>query len=133
MTTSPRCGPPLEKAQARAAAAEAEAARALAQNLQHRSPDCFPLRLEIEKLRREIYGQRSGSVEARLLEQMEFQLEELEATASEDELAAKHAAARTLAGQIVHPPEVVRASRSRLICRVSAAVRHSRPERRCAC
>jgi hypothetical protein len=54
------------------------------------------LKLEIEKLRRELYGTRSER-KARLLDQLEFQLEELEATASEDELAAEQAAARTTA------------------------------------
>jgi transposase len=52
------------------------------------------LKLEIEKLRRTLYGTRSER-KARLLEQMELQLEELEATATEDELAAEQAAART--------------------------------------
>src|SRR6478672_3282227 len=51
-------------------------------------------KLEIEKLRRQLYGTRSER-EARLLEQMELALEELEATATEDELAAETAAART--------------------------------------
>jgi transposase len=51
-------------------------------------------KLEIEKLRRQLYGARSER-KARLLEQMEFQLEELEATATQDELAAETAAART--------------------------------------
>ena len=51
-------------------------------------------KLEIEKLRRQLYGARSER-KARLLEQMELQLEELEATATEDELAAEQAAART--------------------------------------
>nr|WP_282189685.1 IS66 family transposase [Azospirillum brasilense] len=54
------------------------------------------LKLEIEKLRRELYGTRSER-KARLLDQLEFQLEELEATASEDELAAEQAAARITA------------------------------------
>ena len=52
------------------------------------------LKLEIEKLRRQLYGTRSER-KARLLEQMELELEELEATATEDELAADRAAART--------------------------------------
>jgi transposase len=52
------------------------------------------LKLEIEKLRRQIYGQRSER-RARLLDQMELQLEELEAAATEDELAAQEAAAKT--------------------------------------
>ena len=51
-------------------------------------------KLEIEKLRRLLYGTRSERT-ARLLEQMELQLEELEATATEDELAAEQAAARS--------------------------------------
>lgn len=52
------------------------------------------LKLEIEKLRRELYGSRSER-KARLLEQMELQLEDLETAASEDELAAGKAAARS--------------------------------------
>ena len=51
-------------------------------------------KLEIEKLRRQLYGTRSER-KARLLEQMELELEELETTATEDELAAEKAAART--------------------------------------
>jgi transposase len=51
-------------------------------------------KLEIEKLRRQLYGARSER-KARLLEQMELQLEELEAAATEDELAAEKAAAKT--------------------------------------
>ncbi|MEO0761665.1 MAG: IS66 family transposase, partial [Pseudomonadota bacterium] len=49
------------------------------------------LRLEIEKLRRELYGQRSERKQ-RLLDQLELQLEEVEATASEDEGLAEAAA-----------------------------------------
>jgi transposase len=48
------------------------------------------LKLEIEKLRRELYGTRSER-KARLLEQMELQLEDLEASATEDEQAAEKA------------------------------------------
>jgi transposase len=51
-------------------------------------------KLEIEKLRRQLYGVRSER-KARLLDQMELELEELEATATEEELAAEQAAART--------------------------------------
>jgi len=50
--------------------------------------------LEIAKLRRQIYGPRSERT-ARLVEQMELELEELEAAATEDEIAAERAAART--------------------------------------
>lgn len=52
------------------------------------------LKLQIEKLRRELYGQRSER-KARLLDQMELELEELEASATEDELEAEMAAAET--------------------------------------
>ena len=44
--------------------------------------------------RRSLYGNRSER-KARLLEQMELQLEDLEAFATEDELTAQKAAART--------------------------------------
>ena len=70
------------------ARAEAAAARALASSTE---AVIAALKLEILKLRREFYGQRSER-RARLLAQMELQLEELEATASEDELAAARAA-----------------------------------------
>jgi transposase len=52
------------------------------------------LKLHIEKLRRELYGQRSER-KARLLDQMELELEELEASATEDELKAEAAAETT--------------------------------------
>ena len=52
------------------------------------------LKLQIEKLRRDLYGQRSER-KARLLDQMELELEELEASATEDELEAEMAAAET--------------------------------------
>jgi transposase len=68
-----------ELAQARAEAASAEALIAY-------------LRLTIEKLKREIFGPRNER-KARLLDQMELQLEELEAAATEDEIAAEKAAA----------------------------------------
>jgi transposase len=76
------------QAEAVAASAKAEAANAKAAEAL-----ISYLKLEIEKLRRQIYGSRSER-KARLLEQMELQLEELEATATEDELAAERAAAR---------------------------------------
>jgi transposase len=50
------------------------------------------MRLMIEKLKREIFGARNER-KARLLDQMELELEELEAAATEDELAAEKAAA----------------------------------------
>lgn len=52
------------------------------------------LKLEIEKLRRTLYGTRSER-SARLLDQLELGLEELKAAATEDELAAEKAAGKT--------------------------------------
>ncbi|NYG45437.1 transposase/uncharacterized protein with PIN domain [Bradyrhizobium sp. IAR9] len=52
------------------------------------------LELRIEKLKRELYGQRSERT-ARLIEQLELELEELVTTTSEDELAAQAAATKT--------------------------------------
>ncbi|QDM15504.1 IS66 family transposase [Tardiphaga sp. vice352] len=51
------------------------------------------LKLQIEKLNRDRYGPRSER-SARLLDQLELTLEELEAKATEDELAAEMAAAK---------------------------------------
>src|SRR3954466_7288035 len=83
----------LAQAEARADAAEAEAAQAKAKASSDQAFIAY-LKLEIEKLRRDLYGVRSER-KARLLDQLELQLEELEATASEDELAAEQAAAKT--------------------------------------
>src|SRR5258706_6797574 len=52
------------------------------------------LKLQIEKLNRDRYGPRSERT-ARLLDQLELTLEELESSATEAELAAEMAAART--------------------------------------
>ncbi len=71
-------------------AAEAEAAAAKAK-VSSAEALIAHIKLQIEKLRRELYGARSERT-ARLVEQMELQLEELEATACEDELAAEQAA-----------------------------------------
>jgi transposase len=79
----------------RAARVEAEANVARAQAVNSSTEALIAhLKLEIEKLRRELYGSRSER-KARLLEQMELQLEDLEASATEDELAAETAMART--------------------------------------
>ena len=51
-------------------------------------------RLQIEKLTRQIYGQRSERT-VRLLDQIELTFEELESSATEDEIAAERAVART--------------------------------------
>ena len=76
-----------------AAVAKAEAANAQA-DLSSSEALIAHLKLAIEKLRRELYGTRSERT-ARLLDQMELQLEDLEAAATEDELAAEKAAGRT--------------------------------------
>ena len=51
-------------------------------------------KLEIAKLKRQLYGPRSER-SARLIDQMELELEDLSAAATEDEIAAEKAAART--------------------------------------
>jgi transposase len=70
----------LANAQATASSAEALIAR---------------LKLEIEKLRRTLYGARSERKE-RLVDQLEMQLEDAEADATEDELAAERSAPSTV-------------------------------------
>ena len=77
-------------AKARLADVRSEAANAQAE-LSSTEAFISHLKLEIEKLRRTLYGTRSER-KARLLDQMELQLEELEAAATEDELAAEKAA-----------------------------------------
>lgn len=80
----------LAASEARAEAAESELVQARAvvatseAMIKH-------LRLEIAKLRREQYD-HSSERRARLIDQVELQLEELEAAATEDELAAETAA-----------------------------------------
>jgi transposase len=51
-------------------------------------------KLQIAKLQRQIHGQKSER-SARLLDQLSLELEELEASATEDELAAERAVAKT--------------------------------------
>jgi transposase len=77
-----------ELAQARA---EASSARAEASNAEALIAH---LRLTIEKLKRDLFGPRNER-KARLINQLELELEELEAGASEDEVAAEKAAATT--------------------------------------
>src|SRR5262245_15787816 len=85
------------EAEARLVEARAEAANAQA-DLSNTEALISHLNLEIEKLRRQLYGSRSER-KVRLVEQMELQLEELEAAATEDELAAEKAAAKTQTAQ----------------------------------
>ncbi|WP_407114549.1 hypothetical protein [Bradyrhizobium sp. LMG 9283] len=80
----------------RTARLAAEARLAEAANAQKQSSTealIAHLKLEIEKLRRTIYGAPS-EWSARLLDQLELELEELEAGATEDELAAERAAGK---------------------------------------
>jgi transposase len=83
----------LIAARAEAAAVGAELARARAATANDHSLIAH-LKVEIEKLRRAIYGPRSERT-ARLLDQLELQLEEAEADATEDELAAEQATRST--------------------------------------
>ena len=78
-----------ETARARAAEAEVVQARALASCTDAMIQE---LKLEIAKLRRDKYGV-SSERRARLIDQLELQLEELEAAAAEDALVAEQVAA----------------------------------------
>lgn len=77
----------LAAVEARAEAAESELAQARAV-VSTSEAMIKHLRLEIAKLRRAQYG-HSSERRARLIDQMELQLEELEAAATEDEIAAE--------------------------------------------
>jgi transposase len=84
---------PLLAERARAARVEAELAVAKAKA----SDDAAVIahqRLQIEKLSRQLYGHRSERT-IRLLDQMGLAFEELESSASEDEIAAERAVAKT--------------------------------------
>jgi transposase len=72
-------------------AAELAAARATASE---DKAQIAHLKLQIAKLQRQLFGTRSERTQ-RLIDQLELQLEELEASASEDEIAAEMAAAKT--------------------------------------
>jgi transposase len=74
--------------------AEAKAAHAVA-NAASAEALIAHLKLAIEKMRRELYGSRSERGH-KLLDQMELELEDLEASAVEDEIAAEMAGAPTL-------------------------------------
>jgi transposase len=81
----------LARASARSAQAEAALARA---EVSSQQALIAHLKLQILKLNRERFGPSSERT-ARLLDQLELQLEALEAKASEDDLAAEQAAAKT--------------------------------------
>ena len=82
-----------DAAEQRAAKVEAELANARAR-VSATEALIAHYKLQIAKLKREQYGP-SAERTRRLIEQMEFELEELEANASEDDLMAEAAAAKT--------------------------------------
>jgi transposase len=84
-------------------AAESEAARATA-SMSSAEALIAHLRLAIEKMKRELYGARSERGR-KLIDQMEFELEELEATVGQDEVAAEMAA---IPGGMTIPPHTRR-------------------------
>jgi len=86
----------LAASEARAEAAESELAQARAV-VSTSEAMIKHLKLEIAKLRRDHYG-HSSERRARLVDQMEMQLEELEAAATEDEIAAGKAKTTAVAG-----------------------------------
>jgi transposase len=79
--------------QARAAQIEAELAIAKAKASEDEALIAHQ-RLQIEKLTRQLYGPRSERT-ARLIDQMELTFEEFESSATEDEIAAERAVAKT--------------------------------------
>ena len=99
----------VARAAAERAATERDAVAAELAVAQAKASDDLALiahqKLRIAKLERQIYGPRSER-SARLVDQMELQLEEAEASATEDELAAEMAAAKavTVAGFVRKRP-----------------------------
>ena len=90
----------IERAKALEVAAELAIARAKA------SQDMALIahqKLRIARLERQLYGQRSER-SARLIDQLALVFEELQAEATEDELAAEAAIARTTTVSRVHAP-----------------------------
>jgi hypothetical protein len=79
---------------ARAARVEAELAVAKAKASEDEALIAHQ-RLQIEKLKRQLYGPRSERMQ-RLIEQMELAFEELESSATEDEIAAERAVAKAV-------------------------------------
>src|SRR3954454_16412606 len=84
----------VETLQAALIVARAEAAAARARQSDDQALIAH-LKLQIEKLNRDRHGPRSERT-ARLLDQLELTLEELESSATEDELTAEMAAAKTM-------------------------------------
>ena len=94
MSTEPSATPEqLEALKAALAEAQGELAVAKAKAAEDRALIAHQ-KFEIAKLRRELYGPRSERT-ARLIEQLALLFEELSASATEDELAAERAVAKT--------------------------------------
>jgi hypothetical protein len=96
------------QSEARAARAEADLSHAHA-TASSAEALIARLKLEIEKLRRTLFGARSERKE-RLVDQLEMQLEDVEADATEDELAAE----RSTPSTVVKPFECRRPARKPL-------------------
>src|ERR1700682_5617882 len=94
----------VERAKALEIAAELAVARAKASE---DSALIVHQKLRIAKLERQIYGQRSER-SSRLIDQLALTFEELEADATEDELAAERAVARTTTVRGFTPTRPVR-------------------------
>ena len=109
---------------ARAAYAEAELAVARAKASDDQALIAHQ-QLRIEKLTRQLYGPRSERT-SRLLDQIELQFEELESSATEDEIAAEMAVAKTTT-VVAFTASAPRASRSPSICRASGLSCRDRP------
>ena len=110
-----------------AARVEAQAAAARAQAVNAGTDALIAhLNLEIEKLRRALYGSRSERT-ARLLEQLELQLEDLETAATEDGWRLRERQPE-LQQYARSSASGLRANPSPIICRVSAwFIRFHRP------
>src|ERR1700736_2047172 len=109
---------------ARAARVEAELAVARAKASDDQAVIAHQ-RLQIAKLTRHLYGQHSERT-ARLLDQMELRFEEFESSASEDEIAAERAGAKTI-NVAAFTASARRASPSPSICRGSGLSSRDRP------
>jgi transposase len=81
---------------ARATQAEAELAVARAKASDDQALIAYQ-QLQIKKLTRQLYGPRSERT-SRILDQIELQFEELQSSATEDEIAAEMAVAKTTNG-----------------------------------
>ena len=108
-----------QQAEAAAAQAQAEAANAVADRSSNEALIAH-LKLEIEKLRRELYGQRSER-KARLLDQTGAAAGGAGSVGDRGRAGGRAARPKTHDGSVVHAQAAGRASRSPSICRASAS------------